>query len=166
MKNLFFVLLFTGIATIYFSCSDYTSAPDVNQINQSLTKGPPADGNGIKYVEEINDSWTTDCGLDANLTGWFQFKEFGQGNNRNIDLTVYHLVFTYTNSDGEEFTWHDVGPDHYYWVGDDLYVSVTGRSTGSGVIGHCVFNVSQDETIQVSGKEFGDIDAYACSMLN
>jgi hypothetical protein len=167
MKNFVVLFLVLGITALFSGCSEnFTSAPDVNQVNQSLTKGLPADGNGNKEVVELADSWTTDCGLEADMTGWVQIKLFGSENNRNLEIDLWNVVVTYTNSEGEKFIWHDLGPDHYYMVGDELYVSVTGRASGSGFIGHVVFNISQGEPVHISGKEFGDLDAYACSMLN
>ncbi len=72
---------------------------------------------------------------------------------------------TYTNSAGETFVFHDVGPDHYYLENGDLIVAITGRSTGSGVIGHVVVNLTTGEVQLIAGKGFGSVDALACEAL-
>jgi hypothetical protein len=144
------------------SCNQQPSEPIQN--DQSLLKGPNG-GNGM-IITEFDESWVLACGVDAHMVGWSQFRVFGQPNNRNVSITVFHLVITYTNAAGDEFVWRDVGPDHWYFVGEDLHISMTGRSTGSGVIGHVVFNFTQWQFVQISGYEFGDIDALACLELN
>jgi hypothetical protein len=58
-----------------------------------------------------------------------------------------------------------VGPDHYYVDRGNLIVTITGRSSASGVIGHVVLNLDTGEVELVAGKEFGTTDALACEAL-
>jgi hypothetical protein len=129
----------------------------------------PSDGNGNKLVFPIDETFPVDCGdeeLVGSAVGWIQVKLFEGAGNRNLELDVFHTVLTYTNSAGETFTFRDVGPDHYY-VDDDgnLVIAITGRSTGSGVIGHVVINLTTGEVTHVAGKEFGTAEALACEAL-
>jgi hypothetical protein len=120
-------------------------------------------------VFSIDETFPVDCGdeeLVGNEVGWFQIRLFTQPGNRHVELDVFHLVVTFTNSAGETFTFRDVGPDSYYL--DDagnLIIATTGRSTGSGVIGHVVINLTTGEVTLVAGKEFGSAEALACEAL-
>ena len=135
---------------------------------QALAKAP-SDGNGNKLVFTVDDTFPVDCGdeeLVATAVGWFQIRLFRGAGNRNIELDVFHLVETFTNSAGETFTFRDVGPDHYYLDDDgNLVVAISGRSTGSNVIGHVVINITTGEVTHVAGKEFGSAEALACEAL-
>jgi hypothetical protein len=130
----------------------------------------PADGNGNKLVFSIDETFPVDCGdeeLAAHAVGWFQVKLFPGAGNRNVELDVFHLVQTFTNTAGETFAFRDVGPDHFYFDDEgNLIVTVTGRSTGSGVIGHVVINLTTGEVTLVAGKEFGTAEALACEALS
>jgi hypothetical protein len=129
----------------------------------------PADGNGNKLVFSIDETFPVNCGgeeLVGHAVGWFQVKLFKGAGNRNVELDVFHLVQTFTNPAGETFVFRDVGPDHYYFDDEgNLIVAVTGRSTGSGVIGHVVINTTTGEVTLVAGKEFGSAEALACEAL-
>ena len=88
-----------------------------------LVLAVPADGNGNKFVgywEEFDIPIYCDGDAVADLTldvaGWWQGREFTQAGNRNVELTVYHLDFTYTNSNGDVWIWRDRGPDRLYFV--------------------------------------------------
>jgi hypothetical protein len=128
----------------------------------------PADGNGNKEVVQVDEDFTVNCDggeiLDANTSGWFQVRSFNPP-NRNLELAVFHAVISYTNSAGETFTFRDVGPDRLYMDNGNLIIAITGRSTGSGVIGHFVFNISTGEVELVAGIEFGNVDDLACAAL-
>ena len=129
----------------------------------------PADGNGNKLVFSIDDTFPVSCGdedLVVHAVGWFQVRLFKGVGNRNVELDVFHLVQTFTNQAGETFAFRDVGPDHYY-IDDEgnLIVAISGRSTGSGVIGHVVINIITGEVTHVAGKEFGTAEALACEAL-
>jgi len=167
-------MLFVGL--LFFGCRDSQSVEPASDA-QYLSKGIPADGNGNKYVESDDFTFDIECStgqiLNVHYVYWFQFKVFGEPNNRNIDLAVFHLVLTYTNGNGDKFVWHDVGPDHYYMVGDEIFVSITGRSTASGNIdrtdinvGHVVLNETTGELVFEAGRNLGNIDELACSELS
>jgi hypothetical protein len=135
----------------------------------------PADGNGNKTVIPFDDTFSVSCGAETialNIKGWVQIRTFDQANNRNVELDVFHGVLTYTNSAGETFVWHDVGPDHYYLDNGDLIVSISGTSTASGniqrdqiVIGHVRLNLTTGEVDFVAGNQPGNIDELACLAL-
>ena len=129
----------------------------------------PADGNGNKLVFSIDETFPVNCGdeeLVAHAVGWFQVRLFKGAGNRNVELDVFHLVQTFTNLAGESFAFRDVGPDHYYFDDEgNLIVTVTGRSTGSGVIGHVVIDLTTGEVKFVAGKDFGSAEALACEAL-
>ena len=129
----------------------------------------PSDGNGNKVVIPIDETFPVDCGdeeLLGSAVGWIQLRLFKGAGNRNLELDVFHTVLTYTNSAGETFTFRDVGPDHYYLDDDgNLIVAISGRSTGSNVIGHVVINLTTGEVTHVAGKEFGSAEALACEAL-
>jgi hypothetical protein len=136
----------------------------------------PADGNGNKLVIPIDVSVPLSCGtqtISFNLKGWVQLRTFDQPNNRNVELDVFHGVITYTNTAGQTFVWHDVGPDHYYLdKNGDLILTVTGRATASGnlernqiVVGHVRMNLTTQQVEFVAGRELGNVDELACDAL-
>jgi hypothetical protein len=83
----------------------------------------------------------------------------------NLELNVFHLVFTFTNAEGETFVSNDVGPDRVYEKKGQVFIAITGRAGGSGVIGHVVLNLTTGEVELVAGKEFGSHEALACEAL-
>lgn len=136
----------------------------------------PSDGNGNKRVFQFDFTFPVSCGaatIDRNVRGWFQVQLFGQPNNRNVELDVFHGTNTYTNSAGETFVWHDVGRDHYYLDSDgNLIITITGPSTASGnlardhiVIGHVVINLTTGEVKMVAGRELESVNELACAAL-
>ena len=108
------------------------------------------------------------CGVDLTVTGsgWVQVKLF-RGNNNQVELDVFHLDVTVTNSEGDRIRILDVGPDHYYFDRDgNLVLTITGRSiTGSGWIGHVVINLDTGEIEMTAGNEQGDWIENACTAL-
>jgi hypothetical protein len=148
-----------------------------NQLSSPLfaAGGIPADGNGNKLVFSWDFDSPVDCGgtiLTLNNKGRVQIKDLGSSNNRNVGLEVYHIVLTYTNAAGDTWVWHDVGPDHYYVDGDELFVTISGRSTASGnidrdeiVTGHVVLNLTTGEVVHVAGRNRGKVDDLACNAL-
>jgi len=144
--------------------------------DQPLFSGVPADGHGNKAVFDWDDTYPVTCGSGEELTlhdvGWAQFKFFGPPNNRNVELGVFHIVLTYANADGDTWVWRDVGPDHVYVDGDEIFVTITGRSTASGnidrdviVVGHVVLNLTSGEVVFVAGRELGTVLDLACDAL-
>jgi hypothetical protein len=134
-----------------------------------LFAGVPANGNENKLVVPVNDEFLAECDgeeLTVNITGWFQARLFPQPSNPNVELDVFHLLWTFTNSTGETFTFHDIGPNHISFDFDteEFILDLTGRISG-GVIGHLRINLTTGETEFVAGKVFGDLTALACEAL-
>ena len=137
----------------------------------------PSDGHGNKFVFTSVGSFPVDCGsedITGHFDGWGQGHVFGPPNNRHVELGVFHFVFTYTNADGDEFVWRDVGPDLQYEVDGVLFVAITGRSTASGdagrnnvVLGHVVIRdpFGTPDVVFVAGKDLGPLDDLACDAL-
>ena len=129
----------------------------------------PASGNGNKEVFTISGNTVITCPngetLHRNFDGWLQVRTFGGPGNRNVELDVFHLVRTYTNSEGETYVFNDVGPDRYYLDEDgNLILEVSGRS-GGGFIGHLVLNLTTGEVELRVGREFGAPADLACEAL-
>jgi len=144
--------------------------------NQSLLKGP-SDGNGNKEVFEWDDTYDVTCASGEVLTvhevGWAQFKVFGPPNNKNVELGIFHIVLTYSNSAGDQFVYRDVGPDRVYVEGDEIFVAISGRSSASGNpnrdeinIGHMVLNMTTGEVVLIAGRGLGSLEDLACDTLN
>jgi hypothetical protein len=126
--------------------------------------------NPNKLVFAFDETTTITCSGGAVLTrnqkGWVQIRGFRGAGTRNLELDVFHQVLTYTNTAGQTFAFRDVGPDRYYLnQAGELVIAITGRSTGSGVIGHVVINLDTGEVLLVAGKEFGLVDDLACATL-
>ncbi len=93
-----------------------------------------------------------------------------------MELTVFHFDLTYTNAQGNTWTWRDRGPDRLYFVSNEagepeLYIAITGRS-GWNIIGHVVLNLTTSEIVLVAGQHpfggevFGPTsDDFACEYL-
>ena len=169
MRKLCFML----VPLLVAACTDTVAPPEVDG---PLFAGVPADGNGNKDVFDFSGGpFPVVCDgeeLALDVVGWGQFKVYGPPKNRNVELGVFHLVLTYTNAAGDTFVWRDVGPDHFYVDGGELFVTITGRSTASGtvdrdeiVVGHVVLNLTTNEVVFVAGRELGSVDAMACNAL-
>ena len=92
----------------------------------------PADGNGNKFVIPIHVESPEVCPggteLDLVIDGWFQGRFFVQANNNNVQLNVFRITWTFTNSSsGETFAFQEVGPDRVYLKDGKLFVAITGR---------------------------------------
>jgi hypothetical protein len=130
----------------------------------------PATGNGNKLVFPVDEDLpSVECEggdfLEEHQDGWVQIREFKPG-NRNVELDVFHLVTTFTNSAGETFVFRDVGPDHFYLEdGNLIVVASSGRLGGFGLFGRVVFNLTTGEVEFVAGKQFGGAEALACEAL-
>jgi hypothetical protein len=130
----------------------------------------PATGNGNKIVDSFDHPFpSVDCGggeiLDAHIKGWVQTRFFDQPNNRNVELDVFHSVLTFTNSAGETFTFHDLGPDLVYFDHGLLVVALMGRIGSEGVIGRLVINTDTGAVEFFAGKDIGDVNDLACQAL-
>jgi hypothetical protein len=130
---------------------------------------PAANGNKLVFTLNAPPAPVT-CPNGEVLTrtaeGWVQVRLFERGKSRNVELDVFHSVIRFESTSGETYLFRDVGPDHYYIDRNgDLIVAITGRSTGSGVIGHVVINLETGETLLVAGQAFGTAAALACEAL-
>ena len=156
------VLVFALIA----ACADSTPlSPAVD--HPPLFATAPADGNGNKQVFpiSIHDQRTCPNGaiLNRHLEGWVQVRIFAQAGNRNVELDVFHLLITFTNSAGESFVWRSTDADRY-WVEDgNLMVSVPGRTGGH--IGVFIVNLATGDVVFDSGQDLGPPRDQACAAL-
>ena len=113
------------------------------------TGGAPADGNGNQFVVVVDDALPVDCGaagtIEVHAVGWFKGRTFQGTGNTNLELTVFHVVATYSNAAGDTFRYVDVGPDKASIDKDGNFVfTVTGRpafTNGASLRGHWVFVV-------------------------
>jgi hypothetical protein len=183
MRSPIWEMPLVGTLVVLSACGDESFSATTDQ-PIAISRGQPrawraetpADGNGNKLVIPIDVSFPVSCGtqtISFNLKAWVQLRTFNQPGNRNVELDVFHGVLTYTNSTGQTFVWHDVGPDHYYIdKNGDLILTVTGPSTASGnldrnqiVVGHVRMNLTTQEVEFVAGKQVGNIDELACAAL-
>ena len=117
LSSLTAVLLAVPVGTLFLvtgcqSAESVSPSPDT----PAFAKGP-ADGNGNKFVIPVDEQFPVDCNgaqLIGHLTGWFQGRLFRQP-NRNVELDVYHFLWTFTNSAGKTFRFHDVGPNRVHF---------------------------------------------------
>jgi hypothetical protein len=168
MPNRILTTAFLGTLFLVTGCEN--SAPLSQSTDSPALAKAPATGNDNKLVIPVDEDLpSADCGggeiLAGHLDGWVQVRFFGQPSNRNVELDIFHLIHTYTNSAGETFVFRDVGPDQFYIEDGNLIVATTGRSSGSGVIGHVLINLTTGEVEFVAGKEFGSVEALACEAL-
>ena len=128
-----------------------------------------ADGNENKFVFPVHIERPERCpdGTELNLVvdGYIQGRFFPQANNRNVQLTVYHNTWTFTNTAGETFVFREVGPDHVYMRDGKLYVSVIGRMP-FGPVGHLIFDLATGDLVFEAGRDFGEVVLQACEALS
>ena len=119
-----------------------------------------------KDVVLVDDDFRIRCPggdiLEGHLGGFFQVMGESGG---NLALNIFHLVFTFTNEEGETFVFNDVGPDRVYVKNGEIFIAITGRSTATGIIGHVVQNLTTGETVLEAGKEFAPLEEQACEAL-
>lgn len=132
-----------------------------------LFANAPSDGNGNKQVFVVNIGPTNiNCGTETivrNITGWVQVRIFDQPDNRNVVLEVFHQAFTFTNSAGDTFVWHEVGPDLVYVSEGNLFVAIVGRAGGD--IGRLVINLDTGDVVFEAGTNVGLPREQACAKL-
>jgi hypothetical protein len=131
--------------------------------------GAPADGNGHKRVDVFSFESTVTCPdgvhtLTRVIAGWVQYRVFGEGSSRTVELDVFHRTFTFTNAAGDVYKEQDVGPVRY-WVQDGhLFVANVGRIVGLWV-GTFVVDLDTGETIFEAGQELEPARRAACEKL-
>jgi hypothetical protein len=133
----------------------------------------PSDGNGNQTVIAFDEAFEIPCDgglLDVHVGGWVSGRSFQGAGNRNLELAVYHAVITYTNPDGETWTYRDVGPDHFYLdANGDLILTINGRPgnpLGEGSLnGHAVVNLTTGDIVAVRGNQGPLPDDAACEAL-
>ncbi|MBA3259135.1 MAG: hypothetical protein H0T68_06695 [Gemmatimonadales bacterium] len=161
------IMVLVGTLFLLPACQDPTSMSQ-SSATPAFARAP-ATGNGHKFVELIDeDAPAVDCEagefLDLHFGGWIQFRVFDEPVKRNVELDVFHVVGTFTNTAGETFLFRDIGPEHYYLDDGNLIVASSGRF-GGGLIGHIVTNLTTGETEFIAGKEFAGAEALACEAL-
>lgn len=173
-------LVLAGFVMLFYAChtESLDESMDINAGygDQSMFDKAPADGNGNAVVIEFDGQYPVECASEtilAEYSGWARYRWFGPEKNRNIQLGVFHFVFTFTNSSGETWIWRDVGIDRLYMRNGNLYVSVIGTSTASGtvnfdevVVGHVIINLTTNEVEFVAGRELGALEDLACNALD
>jgi hypothetical protein len=167
MRSRIVLSTLVGTLCLVTGCQDPTSVSQPTDTPSFAQT--PATGNGHKFVLPIDeDGDPVNCGagavLDVHFGGWIQFRVFDEPIKRNVELDVFHVVSTFTNTAGETYVFRDVGPDHYYLEDGNLIVASSGR-LGGGLIGHIVTNLTTGETEFIAGKEFAGAEALACAAL-
>jgi hypothetical protein len=168
ISSLTAVLLAVPVGTLFLvtGCQSSESVSP-STVNLVLARAP-ATGNDNKFVIPVNEEFSVDCDgeqLTVNVTGWFQGRSFPQP-NPNVELDVFHQLWTFTNSAGETFSFHDVGPNrvHFDFDTGEFILELTGRVAGA-VIGHLRVNLDTGEVEFIAGKDVGDFYALACEAL-
>jgi hypothetical protein len=149
--------------------------------NDPLSSGPqetaarvtaPADGNGNKEVTTLNfdvpTPFTCPNGEELNLhvEGWFQVRVFSANSSR-VELDVFHVAHTWSNSAGQTFVDREIGPDRYYIdrTTGHLMLASTGRLSFAGIMGQIVTDLTTGEVLFVTGPGFPDHLTSACAAL-
>jgi hypothetical protein len=125
----------------------------------------PADTD-TKDVVTLDESFSVRCGGGVRLEGHLGgFVQFMGGEGGNLELNVVHLVFTFTNREGETFVFLDVGPDRVFVKDGQLFLTITGRANVVGTIGHVVIDLATGEAVLVAGKAIPALEELACEAL-
>jgi hypothetical protein len=159
-------LLF-GMAFLISGCGDSPTSPSTGR---PLSAQAPADGNGNKQIVTYNfDVPGFQCPGGAELSlhvgGWVQIRTFSNGSR--VELDVYHVIHTWSNSAGETFVDHEIGPDHFYIDKNtgNLILASTGKLTYAGIMGRLVTDLTTGQVIFVTGPGFPDHLQLACAAL-
>jgi hypothetical protein len=168
ISSLTAVLLAVPVGTLFLVTGCQSSESVSPSTDNPVLAQAPATGNGNKFVIPVDEQVPVDCNgeqLTGNLTGWFQGRLFRQP-NPNVELDVFHFLWTFTNSAGETFRFHDVGPNrvHFDSQTGELILELTGR-VGGAVIGHLRVNLDTGEEEFIAGKDAGELEALACEAL-
>jgi hypothetical protein len=157
----------------FLGCSDQTTptGPAAPPGRTALATQAPADGNGNKELQTLDFDVPASCPNGTELTlhveGWVQLRVFPQPNNSRVELDVFHVVHTWSNSAGETFVDREIGPDRYYIDRDTghLILASTGKLSFAGVTGQIVTDLITGEVLFVTGPGFPDHLALACAAL-
>jgi hypothetical protein len=171
MKLLMLSTGMLGLVSV-LGCSDQTSpmAPASPGAGTVVTTQAPADGNGTKQVNTLNFDVPATCPtgeeLNLHVQGWTQVRVFS-GDNSRVELEVFHVVHTWSNSAGSTFVDREIGPDRYYIDKNTghLILASTGKLSFAGVMGQIVTDLTSSEVLFVTGPGFPDHLALACAAL-
>jgi hypothetical protein len=159
-------LLF-GMAFLISGCGDSPTSPSTER---PLSAQVPANGNGNKQIVTYDfDVPGIECpgGAELNLhvTGWLQIRTFSTGSR--VELDVYHVTHTWSNSAGETFRDLEIGPDRFYVDKNTghLILASTGKLSFAGIMGQIVTDLTTGEVIFVTGPGFPDHLQLACAAL-
>jgi hypothetical protein len=168
------LMLSTGVLGLIsvLGCSDQTSptAPASAGAGTVVTAQAPAEGGGGKQVTTLNFDLPATCPngdeLNLHVEGWKQVQVFS-GNNSRVELDVFHVVHTWSNSGGETFVDLEIGPDRYYIDKNSghLILASTGKLSYAGVMGEIVTDLTTGEVLFVTGPGFPEHLALACAAL-
>ena len=125
-------------------------------------------GSTIRRLTPKSRSWASGlCGfpVEADVAGRIQ-TIVQDGTGHILQLDVYGIRATYRNPEnGRQFQYRDIGPDRLFVKDGRVYVAVTGRSSGSGVIGVVVIDIETNEIVHEAGNDVGDFYAGMCETL-
>jgi hypothetical protein len=160
-----------GSAVAVFGCSSEPLSPRAQE-QPSLTQAP-AEGNVNKQVITLNDDvpepFVCPGGQELNLhvEGWIQLRFFRSPDNPRVELDVFHVVHTWSNTSGDTFVDQEILAERYYIDRDTghLILAFTGKLSFLGVIGQLVIDLNTDEVVFVTGPGFPDHLAQACAAL-
>ena len=135
-----------------------------------LAAGPSRDVTWLNdpAIDAEESVWASGlCGfpVEADVAGRIQ-TIVQDGTGHILQLDVYGIRATYRNPEnGRQFQYRDIGPDRLFVKDGRVYVAVTGRSSGSGVIGVVVIDIETNEIVHEAGNDVGDFYAGMCETL-
>jgi hypothetical protein len=154
-----------GTLSVCVACDAPTPLAPASASRRATTL--PADGRGNKevFAVSIHDEVTCEtANLRRDIDGWVQVRFFEQDGNRNVELDVFHGIFTFTNAANESFVWRFVGPSRVWLEGDNL-VLFAGSGRSLGHIGTFIINLNTEEVVFSAGPELGIPKDQACALL-
>jgi len=118
---------------------------------------------------EESAAYTEACGFEvaADNAGHIIMLVFPESRKRMLEINVYGIRATYTNVEtGASIRLRDDGPDRIYVKDGSLFVGVTGRSTtGTGVVGLTVIDLTTFEVVKQAGNDVGLFQDQLCDAL-
>jgi len=160
-------LLF-GTVFLVSGCGDSPTTPPAEK---PFSAQVPANGNGNKQVItfdfDVPDPIACPNGeeLSLHVEGWVEIRTFS--NSSRVELDVYHVAHTWSNSAGETFVDQEIGPDRFYIDRNTghLILASTGKLSFAGIMGQIVTDLTTGEVLLVTGPGFPDHLALACAAL-